>query len=44
MSFNNVAIVCVKGSADRIHFWYISKDDEISRINGSNLSDTSIAL
>ena len=44
MSFNNVAIVCVKGSADRIHFWYISKDDEISRINGSNLSDKSIAL
>ena len=25
MSFNNVSIVYVKGSAYRIHFWYISK-------------------
>ena len=30
MSFNNVAIVYVKESADRIHFWYMSKDDAIS--------------
>ena len=26
MSFNNVAIVYVKGSAYRIHFWYMSKN------------------
>ena len=39
MSFNNVVIVYVKGSAYRIHFWYLSKDDAIDIINGSNLND-----
>ena len=39
MSFNNVAIVCVKGSAYRIHFWYMSKDDAINIMNGFNLVD-----
>ena len=39
MSFNNVAIVYVKGSAYRIHFWYMSKDDAISIMNNSNLTD-----
>ena len=39
MSFNNVAIASVKGSAYRIHFWYISKDDAINIMNGSNLVD-----
>ena len=39
MSFNNVAIVYVKGSAYRIHFWYMSKDDAISIMNNSNLID-----
>ena len=39
MSFDNVALVCVKGNAYRIHFWYISKDDAISIMNGSNLVD-----
>ena len=37
MSFNNVAIVYVKGSAYRIHFWYMSKDDATNIMNGSNL-------
>ena len=37
MSFNDVAIVYVKGSAYRIHFWYMSKDDAISLIDNSNL-------
>ena len=37
MSFNNVAVVYVKGSAYRIHFWYMSKDDVINIMNGSNL-------
>ena len=36
-SFNNVAIVSVTRSAYRIHFWYMSKDDAINIINGSNL-------
>ena len=39
MSFNNVAIVYVKGSAYRIHFWYRSKDDAINIMNNSNLVD-----
>ena len=37
MSFNDVAIVCVKGSAYRIHFWYMSKNDAVSIMNSSNL-------
>ena len=39
MSFNDIAIVYVKGSAYRIHFWYISKSDAISIMNNSNLVD-----
>ena len=39
ISFNDVAIVYVKGSACRIHFWYMSKDDAISIMNNSNLID-----
>ena len=38
MSFN-VAIAYVKGSPYRIHFWYMSKDDAINIMNGSNLVD-----
>ena len=43
MSFN-VAIVSVKRSANRIHFWYMSKDNAINIMNGSNLIDKSGAL
>ena len=39
MSFNNLAIVYVKGSANRINLWYMSKDDAINIMNGSNLID-----
>ena len=39
MSFNNVAVVNIKRSAYRIHFWYMSKDDAINIMNGSNLID-----
>ena len=39
MSFNNIAIVCVKGNAYRINFWYMSKNDAINIINGSVLLD-----
>ena len=39
ISFNDVAIVYVKGTAYRIHFWYMSKDDAISLMNNSNLID-----
>ena len=36
-SFNSVAIFYVKGSADRSHFWFMSKNDAISIMNSSNL-------
>ena len=39
MSFNNIAIVYFNGNAYRIHFWYMSKDDAINIMNGSNLVD-----
>ena len=39
MSSNDVVIVYIKGSAYRIHFWYMSKDDAINIMNGSNLAD-----
>ena len=39
MSFNDVTIVYVKGSAYRIPFWYISKNNAISIIKNSNLVD-----
>ena len=39
ISFNDVAIVYVAGSAYRIHFWYMSKNDVISIMNNSNLID-----
>ena len=35
MGFNNIAVVYIKGSAYRIHFWHISKDDAINIMNGS---------
>ena len=39
ISFNDVAIVYVKGSACRIRFCNMSKDDAISIMNNSNLVD-----
>ena len=39
MSFNDVAIVYVKESTYRIHFWYMSKNDAINIMNNSNLID-----
>ena len=39
ISFNNIAIVYVKKNAYRINFWYMSKDDAVSIINGSILLD-----
>ena len=39
ISFKDVAIIYVKESAYKIHFWYMSKDDAISIMNDSNLMD-----
>ena len=39
INFNNIAISYIKGSAYRIRSWYMSKDDAINIMNGSNLTD-----
>ena len=39
MNFNIVAIVYVKESAYKIHFWHMGKYDAINIMNGSNLVD-----
>ena len=39
MSLNDAAIVSIKGSDYRIYFWYMSKDDAISIMRNSNLSN-----
>ena len=44
MSFNDVAIVSIKGNDCRIHCWYISKDDAISIMHNSNLIDKKSTL
>ena len=41
MNFNDVAIASVKGSDYKIHFWYMSKDNAISIMNSSDLSEKS---
>ena len=33
MNFNDVAIVSIKGSDYRIHFWCMSKSDAINLLN-----------
>ena len=38
VDFNNAAIVYVKGSAYRINFWCMSKDDVINIMNSSTLA------
>ena len=37
MSFNNIALLYVKGSAYRINCWYMSKNDAINIMNSSDL-------
>ena len=44
MNFNDVAIVSVKGSDYRIHFWHISKNDAINMMKSSNLNEKSGSL
>ena len=39
MNFNDVAIVSVKGSDYRIHFWYISENDAIAIMKYSDLNE-----
>ena len=37
VSFNDVTVFYVKGSAYSIHFWYMSKDDAINMMNNAAL-------
>ena len=39
MSFNDVAIVSIKGNNYRIHFWDMNKNDAIGLMNNFNLKD-----
>ena len=39
MNFNDVAIVYIKGSDYRIHFWHMTKDFAINIMNNSNLNE-----
>ena len=42
MSFNDVAIVSIKGSDYRIHFWYISKSGAINLLNNYVLDNKGV--
>ena len=41
MSFNDVAIVSVKGNDYRIHFWYASRDEAIKLLKNVDLTEIS---
>ena len=41
INFNDVAIVSIKGSDYRIHFWYRSKDDATIVMKNSNFDEKS---
>ena len=43
MNFNDVAVVSIKGSDYRIHFWYISKSDAINLLNNSVLDNNGVS-
>ena len=44
VNFNNVAIVNVRGSDYRIHFWYMCKNYAINKMKNSNLNEKSGSL
>ena len=44
MGFNNIAILYINKSAYRIYFSYMSKDDTINIMNGSNIVHKKDAL
>ena len=44
MNFNDVAIVYVKGSDYRIHFWYMNTNVAINIIINSNVDEKSIKM
>ena len=43
-SFDDVAVVSIKGNNYRIHFWYMSKNDAINLMNNSILNEKTGSL
>ena len=39
MSFNNIAVVFVKGNYYRIYFWYMSKNEAIILLINTDLTE-----
>ena len=44
MNINDVAIVSVKGSNYRIHFWYTCKNEAINIMKNKDLNEKSVSL
>ena len=44
ITFNGVAIVSVKGDNNKIHFWYMSKDEATDIIKNSDLNNRWIII
>ena len=44
VSIKNLAIIYSKGNGYRIHFWNMTKNDAISKMNNSNLIDKKVVL
>ena len=42
MNFNDVAIVSIKGSDYKIHFWYMCKNDAINLLSNSVLDNKGV--
>ena len=44
LSFDNIAIVSVKGNNYRIHFWYMSKDEAIKLLRNGDLTEKKCSI
>ena len=42
VSFNDVAVISVRGNDHRIHFYFMSKNDAINFLNNSVLSNKGV--
>ena len=42
INFNDVAVVSIKGSDYKIHFWYMSKNNAINLLNNSVLDNKGV--
>ena len=44
LTFNNIAIVFVKGNAYKIHFWFMSKNKALNLLRNTDLTEKSGTL